>query len=270
MTPSQAGDSGFSEFETMIFDQEGLEQLQSAYLAVFDKCQQLVTSYARRNYKNSRAEEYSKQGFSRRLKTLVRCIDNIFDIMPPDQIELPSNEELTDVAINLQAFITNVFGCTDNLAWIWVHESNLRKNDGSPIPKYSIGLRENNEVVRDSLSLEFQEYLRGLNDWFHNLENFRHALAHRIPLYVPPYIVPDDKMPAYRELEGRITNAFNRGDSDAHERWSAEQEALAVFNPFMTHSFKEEAKYVVFHPQILADFNTVEELGQKMLEELDR
>ena len=51
---------------------------------------------------------------------------------------------------------------------------------------------------------------------------------------------------------------------------SAEQEKLAVFNPIMTHSFEEEAKIVVFHAQLIADFNTIEELGRKMLEELDR
>jgi|TARA_Y100000294_G_scaffold10023_1_gene9432 hypothetical protein len=38
----------------------------------------------------------------------------------------------------------------------------------------------------------------------------------------------------------------------------------------MTHSFTENAKSVVIHSQLLADFNKIEELGRKMLEELDR
>jgi hypothetical protein len=42
-----------------------------------------------------------------------------------------------------------------------------------------------------------------------------------------------------------------------------------VFSPVMTHSFGENTNHIVFHAQILADFNTVEELGRIMLEELD-
>ena len=38
----------------------------------------------------------------------------------------------------------------------------------------------------------------------------------------------------------------------------------------MTHSISERSKIVVLHAQLLADFNTVDELAWKMLEELDR
>ncbi len=67
-----------------------------------------------------------------------------------------------------------------------------------------------------------------------------------------------------------MMEASNRGDDAAYERLSAEQKALAVFNPVMTHSFLEDADFVVFHPQLWTDFSTIEELGQRMLEELDR
>ena len=40
-------------------------------------------------------------------------------------------------------------------------------------------------------------------------------------------------------------------------------------NECLTH-IEEDARHVVFHAQLLADFNTIEELGRKMLEELDR
>jgi hypothetical protein len=38
----------------------------------------------------------------------------------------------------------------------------------------------------------------------------------------------------------------------------------------MTHSFTEAKGTVYFHYQLLADFNTVHELGVKMLGELNR
>ena len=253
----------------MIFSQEDLEKLQEGYLAVSAKYQRLMLAYVTRNYENPQAQEYARQGFSRRLKTLVRCIDKVFEILPPDRIDLPTNEELSDAAISIQAFAVNVFGSTDNLAWIWVREKGLTQDDGSPIPNSWVGLRQKNTLVRGSFSPEFQEYLEGLNGWFGLLESFRHALAHRIPLYIPPYVIPRDKLAAYHEFADRMTEANNRWDFAEHDRLSAEQEALAAFMPYMTHSFEEDAKYVAFHAQLLADFNTIEELGHKILEELD-
>jgi len=66
-----------------------------------------------------------------------------------------------------------------------------------------------------------------------------------------------------------MAEAVNQQDFVEHDRLSAEQKALVEFRPYMTHSFEEKADIVVFHPQLIADFNTIEELGREMLEELD-
>ncbi len=254
----------------MYFSQKALQHLEKEYLTVSGKYARLLEAYLKRRYIVARAREHAQHGFSRRLKTLVRCIDKTFEILPPDRVDLPTSEELSDANINLQAFVFNVFGSIDNLAWIWVAEKNLTKDDGSPIPNEWVGLRKMNKLVRDSFSPEFQEYLNGLDEWFDYQENFRHAVAHRIPLYVPRYVITDDTEAAYRNFEDRKTDALNRGALEDYDRLSAEQDALGVFRPVMTHSFEEDAKSVVFHSQLLADFNTIEELGRKMLEELDR
>ena len=253
----------------MYFSQKALQHLEKEYLTVSGKYARLLEAYRKRGYSVARAREHAQHGFSRRLKTLVRCIDKTFEILPPDRVDLPTSEELSDANINLQAFVFNVFGSVDNLAWIWVYEKNLTKEDGSPIPNKWVGLRKENKFVRDSFSPEFLEYLNGLDEWFDNLENFRHALGHRIPLYVPPYVITPDKEAAYRDFEERKTDALNRGAPEDYDRLSADQDALGVFRPVMTHSFEEGARRVVFHCQLLADFNTIEELGWKILEELD-
>jgi hypothetical protein len=229
-----------------------------------------VESYVYRNYNDERAREYAQHGFSRRLKTLERCIQNVFTILPLDRVDIPASDELTDVAINLQAFIFNMFGSIDNLAWIWVCETNLVTRDGSPIPKEWIGLGKKNILVRKSFSSEFRGYLGRSDEWFDHLEDFRHALAHRIPLYVPPYTVTESKRSDYQGLESRISDALHCGSLDECERLQAEQDTFKDFWPVMTHSFVEDAATVLFHPQLLADFNTIEGLGRKMLEELDR
>jgi hypothetical protein len=43
---------------------------------------------------------------------------------------------------------------------------------------------------------------------------------------------------------------------------------LGRFRPWIQHSFEEKAEPVVFYAQMLADFNTVDEIGRKMLDEL--
>ena len=200
----------------------------------------------------------------------VRCVANVFRILPPNRADLPSMDELFDGMINIQAFVFNMFGSIDNLAWIWVREKPVRNEDGSEIPKSWVGLGKDNKFVRSSLSAEFQEYLKELNDWFAHLDDFRHALAHRIPLFIPPFSIPKDKEAAYRQLEDRKREAIHEWrDFVEYNRLDAEQKALATFIPQMTHSIEEGAAHIKFHPQLLTDFLTVEGIAQKMLDELD-
>jgi hypothetical protein len=252
----------------MYFSNEQLLQLEQGYEEIAGKHQNLFERYLTRQYNDPRAKEFAQHGFLRRIKTMARCIMNTFTLLPPERTALPSSEERHDAEINIQAFLFNTFAAADNLAWIWVSEKNVRKEDGGALPGGSVGLRK--DRVRTSFSAEFQEYLQTLDAWFGHLGNFRHALAHRIPLYIPPYVVHHKDEAAYRDLETQMAQALKRSDFAEHKRLSAKQEGLALFRPWMQHSFVEEARHVVFHPQLLADFNTIDELGKKMLEELDR
>jgi len=119
--------------------------------------------------------------------------------------------------------------------------------------------------------VQFQDYLAGKDDeWFDVLDDYRHTLAHRIPLYIPPFVVMMDDEAAYTALGERKLKALVSGDVPEHERLATEQKALETFRPWMQHSFHEEARPLVIHPQLLANFNTIEEMGRKLLEELDR
>lgn len=250
------------------FSNEDLKKLQERRLEVAGKCQHLVASYLRRDYKDVHAREYAEHGLSRRVKTLARCIDNVFRILPPDRVELPSSDERYDVMVNIQAFVFNVFGSIDNLAWIWVQEKPVRRENGAPIPNNWVGLAKDNHFVRSSLSTEFQQYLKGADDWFDYLGNFRHALAHRIPLYIPPYTISPDKEAAYQRLEAAMWQALKENDFAEHERLKCKQKEMAKFIPMMAHSL-EKSRAVRFHSQLLCDFLTVEEVAEKMLKELD-
>lgn len=254
----------------MYFSNEQIGLMQREYKTIAEKYRELLIGYLTRTFRNPRAREYATHGFLRRLNILARCIVKVFETLPPDRTTLPTTDEISDAMINIQAFVFNVFGSMDNLAWIWVCEKGVTRKNGSPIPPSLVGLTQKNEIVRGSLSKEFQDYLKGLNGWFELQESYRHALAHRIPLYIPPYTVSKDKEAAYKELEERKTEAFKRWDFAGYDRLLAEQEAIGAFSPLITHSFDEVATPVVFHPQMLSDFATIADAGQKMLRELDR
>jgi hypothetical protein len=252
----------------MYYSDDGLKEMRAAYQTVDGKLNFLIEKYFSLDLKKARAREFATQGYPRRLKVMVRCINNVFEMIPPDSETLPSRDTLSDATINIQSFIFNVFGSIDNLAWIWVSENGQQRADGTPIPDRHVGLGPKNESVRALLSNELQEYLKGLDRWFAHIADLRHALAHRIPLYIPPYVIQKADEAAYKELEGKMTEAITNHDFAGYDLLSVEQMKLGRFRPWVQHSFEEGAVPTVFHAQMLADFNTVEELGRKMLDAL--
>ncbi len=224
--------------------------------------------YLVRGYKDARAEEHAQHGFSRRLGTLIRAVDLVFDLLPPELDAIPERDTVVDATIAIQSFMLNTFGCLDNLAWIFVYEKGVTKRDGAALDPQSVSL--GSKAVLARFSKEFSDYIASRDDWFKAIKDFRDALAHRIPLYIPPFIVTPDVVDEYNQLERASGDAMRGGAFEEYHRLQAEQKKLGRFRPWMTHSRTENAHPIAFHPQLLADFNTVDEFGRKMLEELDR
>jgi hypothetical protein len=252
----------------MYYTQEGIDEMGAALAALPSKYTALIFAFYDRQYQTARGREFASQGFSRRIGTLRRCIERVFALLPPDLDDIPGDEEREDATIALQAFIFNVFGCLDNLAWIWVEERAVRKANGDPLTPNMIGFGSKYERVRDSFSPTFQAYLDTLAPWFAHIEGYRHALAHRIPLYIPPHFVSPANQGAYLALEQQITTAAIAGDQLSVAELKAQQRALMFFRPVTTHSFGENAPIMAIHPQMLADFHTIEEIAQHVLAEL--
>jgi hypothetical protein len=248
----------------MAFSVEDVAKLTAEHAVIAEQYQALASAYVCHSYKDSRAREFATQGFSRRLKTLVRCIDIVFEKIPPTRNSLPSEDERTDAVIAIQAFVFNLFGSIDNLAWIWVHEKKVTNKDGLPLRPTLVGLGPRNVLVRDSLPATFRAYLDSLQQWFEHLEDYRHALAHRIPLYIPPYVVHPSNEQAYRDLIVRQDEALDRGAAEDYELLSIELTKVVKFRPWISHSFEERSTPVAFHPQLLVDFKTLVEISNMM------
>jgi hypothetical protein len=248
------------------FKPEDLQNLQEKLGTIERRYNGLLLAYSHgHRFKKESAWEYANQGFMRRVGTLRRCIENAFSLIPPETETIPDREVLYDAGINVQAFFANVYGSLDNLAWVWVYERELE------IHRSRVGLRVQNTEFRSTLSEAFQNYLTSRDEWMEHVIEYRDALAHRIPLYIPPGGVRPKNVDAYNDLTRRMHEAlYVRADPSGWERLSAEQEELLIFQPMMTHSVKETTAHYPFHVQMIADFLTVEEFGYKMLDELKR
>jgi hypothetical protein len=251
------------------YSDDDLQRIRDQRSTVVQKYHSLLLAYNDRPYKTSRAKEFATHGFLRRLGTLRRCIEQVFELLPLGSYDIPEANIREDATIALQAFIFNCFGCFDNLVWVWVEEKPVRLSNGRPLSAGRIGLGTRYVEVEASFSDAFRAYLDSMKEWFIHLENYRHALAHRIPLYIPPHSVSPTNQAAYSALEREINLAARTGEEALEADLRSRQRALMFFRPWMIHSFEEQPPLVVIHPQMLADFNTVDEFARRMLGELD-
>lgn len=267
---------------------EELNTMYTDLVSLTKKEDELTTEYIFREYKNTEARMYAREGFSRRIWTMNHCIKKIFEKLPPENIDMPESETIFDATVYLQAFVFNTFGSLDNLARIWVREMDVKEN-GKPLEKHQIGLREKNREVMDSLPEEIKKYLcEELEEWWENLIDFRDALAHRIPLYIPPQSVNPVRANEYWLLEDQIWDAMNKGDNLRVHALEKEQRAYIFFEPVTRHyisdpeteeshdeadkteeSQEKSSEPVLFHSRILEDFNTVEQIAKKILHALN-
>ena len=250
------------------FTAERIAELNAGHEEVHRQFRELQGRFFLRTYKSERGAEYAKHGFCRRLETLVRTIDQVYELLPPEQDEIPAREDVVDAAIAIQAFTMNAFGCLENIAWIWLYEKDVRNGDGSELEPTDVGLGK--KKLRKALTQQFRDYLDKKKDWLGNLIEFRDSLAHRIPLFIPPHVVPEANAAKYKEFEKAKWEEPARSDPQEYEKIKVEQLKLCQFMPGMTHSIFENAPEVEFHSQLLNDYVTIDEYGRTLLEELNK
>ncbi|MER9772021.1 hypothetical protein [Mesorhizobium sp. M0220] len=228
----------------------------------------LLILFIDRRYKTNSASEYTRHGLSRRIQALVHSTDRVFATISPSSEESPTEEIRHDAEAFIQSFLVNVYGAIDNMARIWCVETDLRNAKGVPISDGMIGFGPKNVRVRESLPDELREYLINCDPWFAYLENYRHAVAHRIPVYIPPGTLTDQEAEEYRHIEDEIGKAVRERNLELNGKLTAEQKALGTFKPLMMHSYGENARPVMIHGQMISDLATVVEIGEYLLKAL--
>ena len=233
--------------------EEKLVLLKSRYAELINKLHQIGSVL-----KNEKAKEYLFHGVARRLGVIERCVVNIYSIFPLRREQLLEWDELKDVAINLHAFFVNIFGLLDNMAWVAVYERNRRKG----INKKDVGLYKN--TTQEILNDDFKQYLNSdrMKKWHDEyLKNYRDALAHRIPLYVPPKNLTLDQQRQVADIEEKRNQAIKNRDFSLMDNLQKEEDNIGTPSPSFIHSLTEpDNRPVSLHAQVITDFGTVEEI----------
>jgi len=246
------------------FGDEALAQLHQEHAELTARYTRLLIACSRfgQTLASVRAREFMTHGVGRRLSIIYRCVINIFRLFPPEQEKPLSDYDRIDVQINHHSFLINVYGVIENLALSAAHEVQAigKRKDGK-IPAKQINLFD--EEFRSLLSAPLQAYLKKaqIDHWYREYaKNYRDALAHRIPPYVPPSALNSEEQDAYHELDHEIDCARAAGDFAKVEDLQEKQARVGSANPLFVHSFSENAKPMYLHAQVLADFATIEQL----------
>lgn len=210
-------------------------------------------------------KEHLIYGVCRRLDVIRRSLSNMFLAFPPSQTEKLGEAEISNVQINLHAFCINVAGIFDNWAWAFtLHHDLLDEVEG----KHGVGFFK--KKLFRFLPPDLSSQVEATRDW-HDLylKEYRDALAHRIPLYIPPFVLYGNEVDRYRELEQEKYESLfsNDFDPDQYEEISAALESMGSAGSVFLHSFDfgDTYKPVQLHPQVLCDCETVVEFGRSFL-----
>lgn len=256
----------------MPYSRDQAEQMFARIQELREHTDRLTDAYFGLPTRAEASRNYMTYGLLRRLLTLRLCMNRVFELLPPDETE-PTRDTQLEATIYLQAFVVNVSGVLDNLARIWCLEIDLREAGDRPIRHGHIGFGPGYHSVRASLPPAITNYLDERSGWFDYLKSYRDALAHRIPLYIPPNVLRPDDEADFNRLEQEKREAHQRRDFGRWHSALRQQRRLGAFEPLMAHSIgpdELDAPPYRFHAQMISDFGALLDIGDLVHVELLR
>jgi len=242
-----------------VYPPEVLSDIERKYSSSIESLKEnhlwLVSVFAEKLLEQE-ARTYLLQGVCRRAGIIIKCCKNIFETFPPNRTELLSSDELDNININLHAYMINLYGLLDNLAWVYVIEhkiTDLIKN------KRSIGLFTKN--TQKQLPKRLNDYLKlePTKVWFKDyVQDYRDALAHRIPLYIPPSTILESDSNKYSQLDKLGLDELLQGNFDRMNELNSERDSLTSICAVFSHStYNNQSRPLILHVQIVSDLMTV-------------
>jgi len=127
-----------------------------------------------------------------------------------------------------------------------------------------------NRETKKYLPLELRTYIESdkVSEWYKQyLKNYRDALAHRIPRYIPPAVFTPEETARYKQLEAEKVECINEMQWERLDQVWSEQDAMGRPLPVFMHSISGggNLRPVSLHRQLLSDSKLVAEFGLKYL-----
>lgn len=243
------------------------QQLNLEYLKVYTRYQSLRFNFMYLNLKVREAERYKTFGVTRRLGILSECVENIFNIYPLNSRRNPTDKEISNLTINLQCFIFNLYGVFDDLAIIWAYESKfIEKKDNIREISFFINkeednknqnnkkIKQNNKKIKqyNNLPESIRNLIENRKDWKKYHMDIRNAIAHRIPIYL-------------------AKKYDSKEDAERYNNLKTIQDEIP-FSLKIVYSLDNSEDIYVFnlHKQIIIDYKTLEEFIVLFMNELKK
>ena len=244
------------------YSDAGVEALQRERPEVLDKLQRATELAVQQSAfaANERARVYLRSGVGRRLRVMRRSFSNVFELFPVSTVQPIDGDDLDDAQISLHAFIMNLYGLFDNLAWTFALHHDLLSQVGGR-KKVGFFLSDTKRFFPPALRA-FADDAK-MNTWHGEyLKNFRDALAHRIAPYIPPATYSNEDEAEYIASEQQWLESIKMREWDRAEDISRQQANLGAPCFTFVHSFDpaEGKKIVYLHPQMIADEKTAAEV----------
>lgn len=216
-------------------------------------------------FNDKQARKFATQGFVRRLRYLEHAVRKIFYLYPPNS-RGADRDAVQETELFLQAFVMNVFGAIDNLAWVWTLERGITKPDGQLLNRTEVVFDgQKAKTLRANLTPVVLKEIEEASDWFSALRDYRDGIAHQIPIYIPRLVSPK-VADRWREIDRDIEQAIVENDIDLFEELMSEQYRTGDYGSLMALCDKHAP--LMLHPQIICDLATVTNLGEKIFSEL--
>ncbi len=254
----------------MGYSQRQIEHFSREQRSIVERLEWLTLEFVRaaESVDSKKAKEHLTHGAGRRTAVIRRALQNVFTAFPLDATRPLTKSALTDTQINLHAFLANLYGVFDNCAWGFVYRHNLTRFIAD---RRMVGMF-NSALIRH-LPEPLGDYVEKTRDWFNDyLKDYRDALAHRIPLYIPPAEFSPQDGERFKALEEEKIECLRRRAFERINEINNEQNSMGRPSFMFLHSYSDDdnsSRPLIIHPQMLSDALTLLDFSEVFIAHWD-
>lgn len=249
------------------YTDDQLEEYESDRFKWLRRSDELADTVLSHSFSSPRAEQFSREGFVRRLKNLDHAMNRLADVYPPNTLKAP-RDTIRDAELLLQSFVMNIFGAIDNLAWVWALECEITRPNGKALSRLEVAFYgQQAKTLFKSLTPALVEVINEGNDWFKALRSYRDGVAHQIPIYIPR-LYDNDEAEKAEQINVAINDAIATRNHTLMGELMDQRFHLGDYGAVMALCGKQQT--ILLHPQMICDLATVVNLGEIMFLELQR